>query len=282
MPRAKHKELSQMQYAVMSLASFAIAILLLALYVLGAEHLARFGLQGNLFYVLLLPLGLSVASFTFGAMKSYARYKGQVVSGTLEAGGPIVAAALVVVGGLIGITPPPETFSITIRVEDAFAAPAANGELTLRYGNTSAKQPIAPNGEANFKDIPSIYRSASSRLVLSSPRYHLVEPSKEYPLSTSPWTVKVAEEDEFARRFRIGASARVIRTALLSYRNQNGRYPASLDELSQSEGVVTAVATIGPSRVSYQPSQDVGFLLRVSLNDDVLGNEDDRVQTEHY
>jgi hypothetical protein len=64
-----------------------------------AEKLVALGLTGKLYYIVLLPLGLSVAGFLFGVVQSYATFKGKQLDGNLVLGGPIVGFFLVVVLG---------------------------------------------------------------------------------------------------------------------------------------------------------------------------------------
>ena len=55
--------------------------------------------NAQIFYVLLIALGLASAAFLFGAMRSYARMKGKTNYGAYELGGPICVLVLVVLGG---------------------------------------------------------------------------------------------------------------------------------------------------------------------------------------
>src|SRR6267143_967911 len=78
-------------YVVIAAGAFvaAIAVLLVMLY--QAEALVRLGLIGNLYYILLVPLGLAAAALLFGVLRSYAVYVGKVQGGSIELGGSIVA-----------------------------------------------------------------------------------------------------------------------------------------------------------------------------------------------
>jgi hypothetical protein len=92
-------------YAVIALISFLCGVSILGLMIWKADILDRLGLTGNLFYVVLLPMGLAAAAFVFGVLRSYARYSGKQLAGMLELGGPIVAFLLAVVL-VLGIKPP--------------------------------------------------------------------------------------------------------------------------------------------------------------------------------
>src|SRR5438094_6939016 len=56
-------------YALIALVSFVCGIGVLILMLWNAEALTKLGLIGNLFYIVLLPLGLCVAVFLFGVVR---------------------------------------------------------------------------------------------------------------------------------------------------------------------------------------------------------------------
>lgn len=149
-------------YALIALASFVCGIGVLLLMLWKAEALRKLGLIGNLYYVVLLPLGLCAAAFLFGVMRSFARYKGEQYGGTLELGGPIVAFVLVVGGGFVLVPKPPSTFPLTVYVHGE----ADRNDLVLRNsgrvfldldGDRQSRS-IGENGEAYFPGIPDRFR----------------------------------------------------------------------------------------------------------------------------
>jgi hypothetical protein len=64
-------------YALISLISFLCGVTVLGLMIWKADLLARLGLTGNLFYIVLLPMGLAAAGFLFGVARSYAQVQRQ-------------------------------------------------------------------------------------------------------------------------------------------------------------------------------------------------------------
>lgn len=149
-------------YALIALASFLCGIGVLGLMLWKAEALTKLGLIGNLYYVVLLPLGLCAAVFLFGVVRSFARYKGAQYGGTLELGGPIVAFVLVVGGGFVLVPKPPSTFPLTVYVHGE----ADRNDLVLRNsgrvfvdldGDRQSRS-IGENGEAYFPAIPDRFR----------------------------------------------------------------------------------------------------------------------------
>jgi len=101
--------------AVLSLGSFLASWILVALLLWRADLLARLGLTGKFYYLVLLPLGLAVAGFLFGALRSLARYTGRHLDGVLEVGGPVAGFALVVLGGFLlpPVDPSAAVFALT-------------------------------------------------------------------------------------------------------------------------------------------------------------------------
>ena len=149
-------------YALIALASFLCGIGVLGLMLWKAEALTKLGLIGNLYYIVLLPLGLCAAVFLFGVVRSFARYKGEQYGGTLELGGPIVAFVLVVGGGFVLVPKPPSTFPLTVYVHGE----AGRNDLVLRNsgrvfvdldGDRQSRS-IGENGEAYFPAIPDRFR----------------------------------------------------------------------------------------------------------------------------
>jgi hypothetical protein len=148
-------------YALVSLVSFLLGAAILGVMLWNAERLVALGLTGKLYYIVLLPLALSAAGFLFGIMHSYASYRGEQLGGVLELGGPIVAAALVVIGGFV-LVPNVETFPVTVFVHGE-AGPhdlvlKNNGYVIFDLGPDRRREPIGDKGQAYFPAIPAKYR----------------------------------------------------------------------------------------------------------------------------
>src|SRR5437764_7403038 len=135
-------------HALLSLAAFAGGLVLVVILLRNADLVRRLKLEGQFFYLILLPLGMSVAAFLFGALRSVALYKGSQFGGALELGGPIVGFALVVG---IGITLPDRgPFNLTVFVN----GPGGKNDIVLRnrgavlldLGGNRAKAPIREDG----------------------------------------------------------------------------------------------------------------------------------------
>jgi hypothetical protein len=148
-------------YALISLVSFLCGVGLLVLMLWKSEKLAALGLTGNLYYIVLLPLGLAAAGFLFGVLRSFASYRGKHLGGVLELGGPIIAAAMVVIGGFV-LVPNPATFPITVYVHGERGPQDVvlrdSGRVFLDLGAEHRSEPIGANGQAYFPAIPANFR----------------------------------------------------------------------------------------------------------------------------
>lgn len=83
-------------YGVISLISFLCGVVLLGM-IWNADLLGHLGLTGNLYYLVLLPMGLVAAGFFFGVLRSYALYSGKKLGRMLEVSSSVVAFLLVVI-----------------------------------------------------------------------------------------------------------------------------------------------------------------------------------------
>jgi hypothetical protein len=149
-------------YALIALASFLCGIGVLVLMLWKAEALTKLGLIGNLYYIVLFPLGLCAAVFLFGVVRSFARYKGEQYGGTLELGGPIIAFVLVVGGGFVLVPPPPSTFPLTVYVHGEVGRNDLvlrnSGRVFIDLDGDRQSRSIGENGEAYFPAIPDRFR----------------------------------------------------------------------------------------------------------------------------
>lgn len=149
-------------YALLAGAAFVAALILIGLLLWRADTLVRLGLEGRLFFVALIPLGLAVAAFLFGALKSYAAYKGEVLGGVLELGGPVVAFFLVPLLGF-WLAPNPPAFAVTVYVQrtDLANQPVASGRVVLILDGDPRGAEVSTQGAAFFSGIPAHFRGQS-------------------------------------------------------------------------------------------------------------------------
>lgn len=154
--------LRPLTYIFVSAAALLISIGLLLFMVFLGPRLLQQGMNQQVFYFLLIPLGLSTAAFVFGGMRSYATINHRGSYGTFTATGPIVVAILVVIGGFY-LIPTQNDFDVTIRVITP-AGPLRTGEVVLIAGASTIQQPINTNGEAVFKSLPLSLVDTTARI----------------------------------------------------------------------------------------------------------------------
>jgi len=92
-----------MTWVWISAVAFLLSLFASGILIFFGNKLEDLGIVGNVYYIVLIPLGLGCAAFLAGAMKSYASYKANtnIPYGQLKLGGPVVIFALVVIGGFI-------------------------------------------------------------------------------------------------------------------------------------------------------------------------------------
>ncbi len=167
-------------YAALAGMGLLIAISIVALMIGKAQDLARFGLTDRVFYIALLPAGFAAAAFAFGAMRSFGVWRGELLDGTLEIGGPAVAILLVVIGGL-SIPAPGGTFPVTVYLHGLSGPqdiPLRQGRVKLKLGPEFREANIGANGEAYFPAIPFQFKGAQVDALLESDRFQIAPPGR--------------------------------------------------------------------------------------------------------
>jgi hypothetical protein len=157
-------------------ASFMAALAVLLLLVYKAQALVALGMAGNLFYIVLVPLGLSVAAFLFGILRSRAAYAGKPFGGTLELSGPPVVFFLVVVLGF-NLIPSPQVFALTVFVHGESGRQDLllrnEGSVLLFVGSDLKREPIGIDGQAKFMGIPGSFRGQKVPVAIDAEGYEL-------------------------------------------------------------------------------------------------------------
>jgi hypothetical protein len=169
-------------FALTSLASFLLGALLLFFMVWKADKLVALGLTGRVYYIVLLPLGLSVAGFLFGVLQSYATYQGRQLGGKLVLGGPIIAFLLVVILGFF-LVPDLSTFPLTVYVHGPGGPHDVvlrnSGEVFMDLGGDRRHVQIGDQGQAYFPAIPASFRGQEVRIWVDSEKFESIDPGKK-------------------------------------------------------------------------------------------------------
>ena len=140
---------------------FVLALLGAAMIIAFGEKLVGFALVNQIYYVVLVALGLGAAGALFAGTHSMARHRGQNTWGTLELGGPPVIFFLVLGAGIY-FSPGQRPFALTVFVH----GPGGPQDLILRnkgkvaidLGPDRRIEEIGEKGTAFFAGIPPDYR----------------------------------------------------------------------------------------------------------------------------
>jgi hypothetical protein len=148
-------------YTLIWFVAFLCCLVVLLLLILFADKLSRFGLIQQVYYLVLVLMGLAAAGFLFRVLQSSAEWAGKILGGTLRLSGPIVGAALVVIGGYYFI-PKATFFPLTIYVHGRGGPQDIvlrnSGRVFLKLGPEISSETIGENGQAVFPRIPSDFR----------------------------------------------------------------------------------------------------------------------------
>jgi hypothetical protein len=156
-------------WLIVSGIAFLISILASGILVFYGNQLESIGIVGNIYYIILVPLGLSSAAFLGGAMKSYASYttNESFAYGKLKLAGPVVIFALVVGGGFIMPNLDKEDqFNLKFRiVSNDMATHLFNEGKFILYIGQEPKTANIHDGEASFYNIPESYSNKSVKIL---------------------------------------------------------------------------------------------------------------------
>lgn len=165
---------------------FLLSFIASAILVIYGKQFESQGIVGNIYYIILIPLGFSSAAFLAGAMKSYASFQsnGTMPYGKLLLTGPVVIFALVVGGGFIMPNlNKKETFSVKVRVASIDKATNLfnQGRIFLYVGQERKSADIH-EGEVKFENIPEAYKNKKVKILTDIENYQL-DDSNEILLS---------------------------------------------------------------------------------------------------
>jgi hypothetical protein len=234
-------------------AAAAVGLAILALMLWNAELLVRLGLVGHLWYVLLLLLGLAAAVCLFALFRSYARYTGKVLNGSLELGGPAVVMLIVLGLGFYFVPGPRERFDLTVFVHGEAGRQALvlrnRGNLSLDLGRDRRSEAIGDKGEVRFVGIPADQRGLTVPVTLEADDYELVKGDAGIKLDVEAAYVAVRAKmlplsgEVFDAGSRPLAGARLRIADQTAVTDADGRFRLRLPaDLPESERVMTITA----------------------------------------
>jgi hypothetical protein len=117
-------------YGVITLISYLCGVGILSLMIWNADLVGRAGFTGNLYYLILLLMGLAAAGFLFSVLRSYALYSGKKLGRMLELSCSAVAFLLVVIF-VLAIKPPPRENEV--KIGDKFFLHSQQRSYVIRH-----------------------------------------------------------------------------------------------------------------------------------------------------
>ena len=144
------KRISKLNWVILSGLGF-ILFVAAAILLINFSN-ATGSIKPQIFYFLLVIIGLIASGFLFGALKSHAKYSGKVYNGTLELGGPTVLFIIVIYMG-IKFSASPATFNLRFTVFGSTDKSELinNGMLKILFDKPDSARII--NGTVDFTDI---------------------------------------------------------------------------------------------------------------------------------
>jgi len=143
--------ISPLTWVYISGAASLFFLLLAFVMIFFTSTLSSMGITKSMYYLVLIPVGLTSAAFLFGALRSRAKYSGKTSYGSLELTGPVVIFCLVIIGGFYFASPESE-FLLTIRTIDISDPEKIlnNGSLIIDLGDQRLTKTLNDNGEVMF------------------------------------------------------------------------------------------------------------------------------------
>jgi len=186
--------LSPLAYAVLSGVGLLIGIGILCVILFNGSKLQALGWGEKAFYILLLPMALGCAAFLFGAMRSLAGWKGTILRGQLQLGGPVIAFILVMLGG-VKLVPGAQDFSFTLLLETDYPEAAALvGSAYLDLGGERKEEAIDAKGTVTFKNIPTRFRDQEVEFGIRIENHHLPTQNRTIHLGSESARILLSHE----------------------------------------------------------------------------------------
>jgi hypothetical protein len=170
----QRESVSKLKWVYISGAASIFFLLLAIGMILFSNRLNEMGITKSIYYIVLIPVGLTSAAFLFGALRSTAKYSGKTSFGSIELTGPAVIFCLVVIGGFYFATPESE-FLLTIRtvnIDDPQEI-LSQGSIIVDLGDQRFNKTLNENGEVMIVGIPSRFLGNTVNIIPQVKGYKL-------------------------------------------------------------------------------------------------------------
>ncbi len=142
-------------------------------------------IKPQIYFFLLVILGLVCAAFLSGAMKSQAKYSGRVYGGTLELGGPIVVLVILVFLGY-KFMPKKDMFPLKFTVFGAVSKNEVVSSGLLKIFLSKPDSQRIENGFSSFTDIDTKYQGKKIDILATAQGYYPLSQNIEVPFENMP------------------------------------------------------------------------------------------------
>ncbi|GBC60280.1 hypothetical protein DENIS_1231 [Desulfonema ishimotonii] len=138
----------------------------------------------------------------FGAMRSYATYRGEAFNGLLELGGLVVIFAMVVIGGF-KLVPNAKSFNLSVYVHGPGGRQDMvlknQGEVILDLADNRRSEAINEKGAAYFSGIPAEFFNCEVPVMIQASGFESAETDKKAVLKSGGVYLQVRRDDSLAK-----------------------------------------------------------------------------------
>lgn len=269
MPSPPSKQISQLTWVILSALGFV-------LFVCAAVILIKFSsnagsIKPQIFYFLLVIIGLIASGFLFGALKSHAKYSGKVYSGTLELGGPTVLFIIVIYMG-IKFSSSPEIFTLRFTIfGSADKSELINsGMLKVLFNKPDSSQIL--NGTAAFTDVSTDLQGKKITVIPVVNSYYMQAQDITIPASNTPVEIHLKRKPDTTaiRGMVVDTKGQPVSSAVITL--SNGLYTCKTDGFGNfnivipvKEGTELPVQVYYHTKLSYNNTQMLSAKVPLTL-----------------
>jgi hypothetical protein len=174
--------LGAVSYALIGFTGLVAAAIVGVYLVNNLDILTSRGVGAQAYYVLLIVLGIAVAIFLFGVLRSTATLTGSQFGYAIDLGGPAVIAVLVVFGGFYLTKATSDEFALTLFLHGGQPASeiAKDAVIVVDLEGRRDRVSVSAAGELTIKGIPTRLRNAKVPISLESNSFRIKDLQKAY------------------------------------------------------------------------------------------------------
>lgn len=216
-------KLSAQTWVVISLIGFILFLGAVLALLLLSDRIGN--IKPQIYFFLVVILGLVCAAFLSGAMRSMAKYNGTINNGTLQLGGPIVVLVILVLLGY-RFMPSREIFPIkfTVFSKDPKEDLVRNGVLKLFLSKPDSQR--IENGYCVFADVDTKYQGKKANVLAIAPGFYNLSQTITIPTGDSSISLYMLPRPDsvFVRGSVLNKNGQAVVEALINFENGIGRH----------------------------------------------------------